>query len=485
MRLSQRVISSVSWKVTASIVSSLVMFIRSILLARLLPVEIFGTYGFATAIVGISVMLVNFGMDGAFIHRSTETEDESRAAATHFTLNTIFTGAWVLILFPLILIFTEGDRRFALQALVFIQAARQLLQTPMLILIRRVVHMRLALITVVNAFMTSLVSVVMAWRGIELWALLATDLTAFVITFMLLYIWRPVWKPSLLLSRNRVDYFLSFGMRNLFAGFMQKAIDEVDDLWTGLTLGDKLLGFYSRAYTFATYPRRILATPVVAVATGTYAELKGDRGRLSNAFFQINSLLIRTGFLFGGLLTLVTPEFIRLIVDPKWLPMVTTFRLMLVFTLLDPLTTTMGNLFVAVGRPEVLGRTRFFQLIVLILGLLTLGNILGINGVALAVDFMLLAGILILFYKAKEDVELFLKDLFLVPVIAFMAAMCVTILGVQQMSFLTTDWHTGGAKVFLFTLVYAGIILAFEFREIMKLYRLVVNLFLSRSIESV
>jgi O-antigen/teichoic acid export membrane protein len=296
-------------------------------------------------------------------------------------------------------------------------------------------------------------------------------------TFALLYIWRPVWRPSLLWSSERVRYFLSFGSRNMVAGFLQKAIDEVDDLWTGSFLGDMQLGFYSRAYTFATYPRRVLASPVVSVATGTYAELKGNRKRLSRAFFQINSLLIRTGFLFGGLLTLVAPEFIRLVIDPKWLPMVTTFRLMLVFTLLSPISATVGNLFVAVGRPEILMRTRLYQLAILILGLFTFGNMWGIEGVALAVDVMLLAGILFMFYRAVDYVDIDLKNLFLVPVIAITVAILITLLGLRKMSFLTTDWYTGAAKLILFSLVYIGIILAFEYRQIRELYQMVVKIF--------
>jgi O-antigen/teichoic acid export membrane protein len=478
MRLTQRAISSVSWKLTASVVSSGVLFVRSILLARLLPVETFGVYGFATAIVGISMTLVNFGMDGAFIHRSPETEDESQTAATHFTLRIIFTILWLFVLFPLSIIITGGDRRVALQALILINVGRSILQTPILILTRRVVHRRLALITLVNSILTSLVAVVLAWQGVVLWALLATDLTALIMTFILLYVWRPVWRPSLLWSLERVRYFLSFGSRNMAAGFFQKVIDEVDDLWTGSFLGDMQLGFYSRAYTFATYPRRVLASPVVSVATGTYAELKGNRKRLSRAFFQINSLLIRTGFLFGGLLTLIAPEFIRLVINPKWLPMVTAFRLMLVFTLLSPISATVGNLFVAVGQPDILMRTRLYQLAILLLGLFTLGNLWGIEGVALAVDVMLLAGILFMFYRAADHVDIDLKNLFFVPVIAITVATLITLLSLRKMSFLTTDWHTGGVKLMLFSLVYTGIVLAFEYRQIREIYKMVLNLFL-------
>ena len=147
-----------------------------------------------------------------------------------------------------------------------------------------------------------------------------------------------------------------------------------------------------RAYTFATYPRRLLAMPVNAVAGGAYAELKGDRPGLSRAFFSSNALLVRSGFLLGGLLVLVAPEFTRLALGERWLPMVPAFRLMAVFTLLDPIRVTVSSLFVAVGRPEQVVRVRLWQLAAMVVGLFALGSRWGITGVAVVVDGVLLLG---------------------------------------------------------------------------------------------
>ena len=54
------------------------------------------------------------------------------------------------------------------------------------------------------------------------------------------------------------------------------------------------------------------------------------------------------------------------------MPMLDAFRLMLVFTLFDPIKITVANLFIAVGEPEKVVRTRFIQAAVLIAGLFLL-----------------------------------------------------------------------------------------------------------------
>jgi PST family polysaccharide transporter len=245
---------------------------------------------------------------------------------------------------------------------------------------RRVVHRRLALLQFSDIVLSSGVALYLAWSGAGLWALLATNIITMVLTIFLLFLWRPVWRPRLTWKPDIMRYFLRFGSRNALSKLLLQALNHVDDLWTGAYLGKTALGYYSSAYSFATYPRSILASSVNKVATGTYAELAQKRKSLSQAFFRTNAFLVRTGFLIAGLLALVAPEFIRILLDETWLPMVNTFRLMLIFTLLDPIKVTVANLFVAVGKPEKVARARGVQFIVLLAGLFSLGPTFGIDG---------------------------------------------------------------------------------------------------------
>ncbi len=91
MDLARRSITSVSWNALANFSRIGILFVRSILLARLLPVETFGVYTSAAATVGLTSAIVGFGLGDAYLHRTLETEDESGAASIYFTLLMIFT----------------------------------------------------------------------------------------------------------------------------------------------------------------------------------------------------------------------------------------------------------------------------------------------------------------------------------------------------------------------------------------------------------
>ena len=472
MSLAKRSVNSITWNASTNLIKIGVLLARSIVLARLLPVETFGVYALATSIVTFSGILPMFGMGSAYLHRAPETTDEEQAAAVHFTLRFVLTALWAAALVLLAWLFADGALRIALIVLTLAFAGIYLTDTPKIILTRRVEHRRLAVLDLLTAILTTVAAVSMARQGFGLWALLATDLVTVGVSVVGLYIWRPVWRPRLLWLGNTVRYYLRFGGRTMVGSALTEALDNVDDIWVGAYLGREQLGFYSRAYTFATYPRRLLAFPINMVAGGTYAELKDDRYRLSQAFFRTNALLIRSGFLMGGLLVLIAPEFVLLALGDKWLPMVPAFRLMTIFTLLDPIRITVSQVFVAAGKPEQIVRVRVVQLAALLAGLFLLGRAWGIIGVALLINVVFLIGLLPLLHAAREYVDYSARRLFAGPSLAASVAMAGALGAVWatcRLAICPNDWLTGFIKSIVYVAFFSGVLLAIERNQMVEM----------------
>lgn len=472
MSLANRSVTAVKWAALANLVAMIVLVVRSVLLARWLPVDVFGVYAGAQAIVGITIVAAAFGMGGAFLYRTAETDDESAAAAVHFTLKLLFTLAWMALMLLAAWLWTDGPMRLALVVLTLAGGLEQLAQTPRLIYQRRVDGRRTAVVDSVSVLLGSTLALALAWRGAQLGALLMTDVVTAVVNIVLFYLVTPVWIPRLSWQADRVRYFLRFGRQQFAAVMLWQALDRIDDLWTQVFLGPTALGYYSRAYRFATYPRLLVAQPVNAVSTGTYAALETDRERLGRAFERTNGFLVRVGFLVAGGMALAAPELITLFLGAKWLPMLAAFRLMLIFTMLDPIKLTVANLFVAVGKPAQVTQTRLVQLVVLVAGLFALGTPLGITGVALAVDIMLLVGMVLLFWLARPLIPFSLRRLFAVPTGALLVAL---LLGGAMAALpavtATPDWATAVLKLLLFGLAYTAVLLLFERQTTLALLR--------------
>lgn len=476
--LTQRSIQSTAYNVGASGIQTVVQLGRSILLARLLAPQDFGVYTLVTSYLLITRALPLFGLNGALIHRAPESEAEI-GLRTHFTLSLLFNLAWALVMVAFSFVAVSPGARIVLWAILATEVVDHLVGTARAQLVRLLVFRRIALIDTLSILAGSLLAVWMAWRGFGVWSLVATDIIPALFGVVGFYLIRPVWRPALQWHPPAVRYFLNFGGRNLLVNLSTSALDRVDDIFTGNVLGEVALGFYSRAYTFATYPRRILAAPVASISLSAYAELSEDRRGLSRAFFRLNAFLIRSGFYLAGLLALVAPEFIRLALTARWLPMLAAFRWMLIYTLFDPVNVTLQNLFTAMGVPERVTRIRGLQLAILVVGLLGLGPPFGISGVAVAVDAMLVVGIVLLFWQARRFVDFSPTTLLLAPAIGVMIGLAgsygALLLVPATLSGAAADWLTGGVKSLVFSGLYLAVLILLERDQLIGMLAIVVD----------
>ena len=473
--LARRSINSVKWNFISSIVQNLLSFVQAIVLARLLPVEAFGIYAGAASIVMMTSSLANFGMGGAFVHRCKETDDLERAAAIHFTLQLILNAVWTLVVLIGGLLFLDRTEPGSLTAYIVLTltfTVKNFAATPRNILSRQIQFKRLAVLQILDVIITFISATTLALLKQPIWALLATNIVNASLQIILFYIWKPVWRPKLLWSTSAARYFLGFGSKQVIAQWLLDALDKGDEFWAKIYLGAGPLGFYSRAYSLAQMPGFILASPMNQVAVGTYAELKGDQDGLSEAYFETNSLLIRSGYVLVGVLALIAPEFIRIGLGEKWMPMLTVFRLMLPFTMFDPMKRTMASLFVAVGKPSIIVNIRAIQLAIMVVLLFVLGTPYGIEGVAIAVDIMMVVGIAMILGRAKAYVNLSLRKLFFIPTLGLILGLVFGFLSSQIPGINGNDWFSGITKSVTFMIVYVLILWTLEKEQVLQLLRL-------------
>jgi O-antigen/teichoic acid export membrane protein len=462
MSLSQRSVRSVKWNTIATVLGFPVSFIQTVLLARLLPVEYFGVVAAVNSIIGLSSTVFEFGLSNAYVHRAPETQDEEHATAVFFTLRLVFDSAWAIFLLVFGWSTLTGTRQWVLIFLVVTGYLYRLTTVPQVLLLRRVQHRRLAVLSIVGSLSVAVVSIAIAWFTRSIWALLVSSIITLVFGITGFYLWKPVWKPKLAWDGKTVRYFLGFGARNLVNNVLDGALDNSDNLWTGYFLGDFLLGYYSRAFRFAIYPRILLTQPVNSVAMGTFAEVKTDRLRLSKAFFRSSVFLTRLGFLLAGLLSAIAPQFIVLFLGEKWLPMLTAFRLMLLYSLLDPLRVITSSVLIAVGKPQKVSLVRMLQLITLGIGLFTLGFTYKIAGVAISMDLMVLVGVLLSLRIVREYVDFSMLRLFAPPVLALLAGFGLNALIMTFLDSSSSQWLVLIVKSLAFCAGYLLLLFAVE-----------------------
>ena len=307
----------------------------------------------------------------------------------------------------------------------------------------------------------------MAWAGFGFWSLVGEQIVPVLVRTAGLWGIKRPWRFPLRFNKEIARWYFRFGSFVFLSSTFTFLLDQFDDFWTGTALGAGALGFYSRAYEFARYPRRVIESPITRVFFPAYAKLQHDRVRLSKAYYRAGGLIVRMGFLFSLVFVLVVPEFIRVFIGVKWLPMVFTFRLMIFYALLDPLVVTSSHLIIAVGQPKILTRIKAVQLLVFVPAVLVLAHYFGINGVAVAADLMLVTGLVLVLVQVRRFVDFSMWKLLCYPAAGLLSAGGAAILVSQYLpagSDIVSLLLKGGVAA----IVYGGLLLLLERNEYIK-----------------
>jgi O-antigen/teichoic acid export membrane protein len=450
------------FSVGASTITLTLGFVRSVLLARWLLPEHFGVVALALFFIGLVSRLRGLGFDMALIHRREADETFLR---TYFTVRTgfdILAFSLLVAATPFILILYPGmpSLRIVLPLLIFAYILSNLSQIQETLLRKNLAFSSLASTDVIASVIMTLIAPYLAWHGWGIWALVAEQLSGLGTRFLLTWGLFRQWWPKLGWNVDVGRWLWQFGKPTWVAANSSYLNDNFDDFWTGTALGGAALGFYSRAYEFAIYPRRVLANPLVNVFIPIFAQLQDSRLRLSRAFYRSAHLIIRTGFVVAGIFSLVMPEFIQLALGEKWLPMLWTFRLMIIYTILDPFLMLIANLLLATGRPQQLQNVRLVQLVFFIPAVMLGAWLGGINGVALAANGMLLVGAWRFYRPLREAIDFSLSRLVLWPSVALALAWGVGFWAERSM--VGTLGQVLLLKVGAFLLLFGGFLLGLE-----------------------
>lgn len=464
--------------VGASAITTVSGFIRSVLLARLLLPEHFGVVTLAMFFLLLTMQVQRFGLHRAFIHRQDDSLSNLRTFATLRVGLTAIAVVLSLLAAPILARFYPGHPGLApvLMVLALFEVLQAFNGVAQTLLEKALNFRRLALLDVASSLAMTVVAPTIAWLGGGVWALVAEQVTGVLVRTAGLWLYRPPWQPAFGLDRELAKWYFRFGSFVFANANLTFLLDRFDDFWTGTFLGATALGFYSRAYEFARYPRRVLSRPIVQVFFPVFAQLQDDRLHLSKAFYRVCSLIVRVGFLAFGTFALVAPEFIRIFLGEKWLPMVVTFQLMLIYALFDPLTSICANLLNALGQPKVNGIIQFIRVVVFIPAIIILAYFYDINGVAIAVDLTLIIGICLWFKYVRYYVDFSIRQMLFAPILGvILGGITATIL--TRCIGLSNEWIGLIVKGITVTAIYLSVTIALEGKNYLVGLRVLWNYF--------
>lgn len=356
--LTQRAVKSFGWATASYGGSKLVVFISTVVLARILTPNDFGIVAAAAALIVFFDVALDLGVGAALIYE--QEHGITVRAQTAFTLNTIIaatlTGIGVLIT-PAVAEFTglQGHEN-VFRVLFLSMFVRGLGQVQNAVLQRDLRFGSRAILEIAAAAVRALVSIALALAGLGVWALVWGVLVGEVVSTGLAW-WFVGFVPRFSFDRLVAKVLLGFGVTFIALRIVDAIGMDSDYLVVAHRLGATQLGYYSMGYRLPELALLSLYWIVGSVAFPIFAQAR-TQGREVLVKASLRSLGMITLFSFPAsvLLALAARDIVGVVFSAKWLPAVGPMVLISLTTAITSIGFASGDMFPAVGRPGTLLR---------------------------------------------------------------------------------------------------------------------------------
>jgi len=346
------VISNLVWRFAERCGAQLVSFIVSIVLARILAPEDYGTIALVTVFTAILQVFVDSGLGTALIQKKDADEiDFSSVFYFNFVVCLIlYLGMFAAA--PFIADF-YGDVTLVpviriLSLTIVISGVKGIQQAYVS---RNMLFKRFFFSTIGGTIFSAVLGIAMAYAGFGIWALVAQQLSNTFIDTLILWI-TVRWRPTKSFSWTRLKYLLSFGWKLLVSSLLDTAYNNLRNLIIGKMYSSSDLAFYNQGDKFPKVIVTNINASIDSVLLPTMSSAQDDKERVK----QMTRRAIKTSTyvmapLMMGLAFCAEP-IVSLVLTDKWLPCVPFLRIFCTTYMFWPVHTANLNAINAMGRSD-------------------------------------------------------------------------------------------------------------------------------------
>ena len=350
---SKSTITNLLWRFAERCGAQAVSFLVSIILARLLAPEAYGTIALAMVFINILQVFVDSGMGTALIQKK-DADDLDFSSVFYFNIAAcLVLYAGLFLAAPSIAQF-YGDPALtalvrALSLTVVVSGVRNIQQSYVS---RHLLFKRFFFSTIGSTLASAVVGIAMAYAGFGVWALVGQSLSNVVTGTIILWATVP-WRPRRMFSWQRLKGLLSFGWKLLVSALLDTGYNNLRSLIIGKLYSSADLAYYNQGDKLPNLVITNINTSIDSVLLPTMANEQDDSARVRSMTRRaIKTSTYVMAPLMMGLAACAEP-LIRLILTEKWLPCVPFLRIFCITYMFWPIHTANLNAIKALGRSDL------------------------------------------------------------------------------------------------------------------------------------
>lgn len=427
--LSAQVISGSFWVFALRILEKLLHFIRLIILARLLAPDDFGLFGIALLSMSCLETFSETGFEQALIQKKQDISQYLDTAWTAQLLRAAFLACLLFIAAPAIGAFFNSLKAVILiRTIALAVLFKGLTNIKTIYFIKEMKFNKQFAYQSIGVIAEFVVAVSLAIILKSAWALIFGLLVNHLVSLLVSYIIYP-YRPRLSFDLKKFKELFGFGKWLLGSGILIFLVTQGDDIFVGKLLGVAALGFYQLAYRISNMPATEITHIISQVTFPAYSKLQDNLPQLREAYLKVLRVSSFLSFPVAGLIFILAPDFTRVFLGEKWMPMVGAMQVLALVGLFRALTATPGPLYLARKTPNLSFKKNALRLLFTLGPIYPLIKSYGITGAAFCVLFGILAalGYDLYYFKKLANLNIQFRQLArdLAPALGFTVLFCI------------------------------------------------------------
>lgn len=351
--LKEKTASGLFWAALNSGCMQILNALIGIFLARLLLPADYGLVGMLAIFSAVATTLQESGFTSALTNMEKPTHNDYNSVFWFCNIFAVILYALLFFCAPLIADFFHQEELITLSRVAFLSiplSAIGIVPTAYLfknLIIKEVTIQRIIVLTI-----SGIVGIVMAFKGLAYWSLVAQQLTYCGLQSLGKYLLMP-WRPSLHVDFGPVRRMFAFSSKILVTNVVGQVSNNILTVIFGRLFPVRTVGNFTQAYKWNNMASSTVSGMMQQVAQPVLASIKNENGRQLNI---VRKMVRFTAFLafpamFG--LAIISKEFLTLLISDKWIDSVPILQILCVSGAFLPLYQPLQNLIVSHGRSDL------------------------------------------------------------------------------------------------------------------------------------
>lgn len=347
------IIKNLFWRFAERCGAQGVTFLVSIVLARILAPELYGTVALVTVFITILQVFVDSGLGNALIQKKNADDLDF---STVFYFNIVLCAALYFLMFfaaPFIARFygqyelTPVIRVLGLT--IVISGVKNIQQAYVS---RHMLFKKFFYSTLAGTIAAAFTGITMAVLNFGIWALVGQHLTNTLIDTLVLWYTIP-WRPAGKFSGKRLKALWSYGWKLLVSSLIDTIYNDIRQLIIGKVYSASDLAYYNRGKQF---PYIIVVNINKSIDSVLFPALSKAQSRVERVKAMTQKAIKMSSFLMWPMmcgLAVIAEPLVRVVLTEKWLSCVRYLQVFCIIYGFYPIHTANLNAIKALGRSDL------------------------------------------------------------------------------------------------------------------------------------